>query len=93
MKEFKVGDIVFVSNPDEEYEAEFGHRYHPCFFGEVTEVETYDGEIVVTVVFNYFGKYEWYYHPEELSHASEVKDMTLEEFSNKYGVQVNAIIL
>ena len=93
MKEFKVGDIVFVSNPDEEYEAEYGHRYHPCFFGKVIDVETYGNEIVVTVEFDYFGKYEWSYNSEELSLASEIKDMTLEEFSNKYGVQVNGIIL
>ena len=93
MKEFKVGDTVFVSNPDEEYEAEYGHRYHPCFFGKVTEIETYGEEISVEVTFDYFGDYVWYYHPEELSHASEIKDMTLEKFSNTYGVCVNATYL
>ena len=93
MKQFKVGDIVFVSNPDEEYEAEWGHRYHPCFFGKVTEVETYENETVVTVTFNYHGNYEWAYLPEELSLASEIKDMTLEQFSNTYGVCVNGLYL
>ena len=91
--EFKIGDIVFVSNPDTEYEAEYGDRYHPCFFGKVTEVETYGNETTVEVTFNYLGNYVWYYSPNELSLASEVKDMTLEEFSNKYLVQVNAVYL
>ena len=36
---------------------------------------------------------EWAYNSNELSLASDVKDMTLEEFSNKYLVCVNATYL
>ena len=88
MKHFEIGDIVFVSNPDIEYEEEYGHRYHKNFFGKVTEIETYTDSIVVSVEFE--NDNEWAYNLEELSLANEVKDMTLEEFSNKYLVQVNA---
>lgn len=38
MKNFKVGDVVFVSNPDKEYEKEYGVRVHRNFFGKVIEV-------------------------------------------------------
>lgn len=36
---------------------------------------------------------EWAYNSNELSLASDVKDMILEEFSNKYLVCVNATYL
>lgn len=88
---FKVGDIVFVSNPDLVYEEEFGARVHENFFGVVTEVNSYDGEIVVGVEFE--NETEWFYDDDELSHSSEIKDMTLEEFSNKFGVAINAVYL
>ena len=88
---FKVGDIVFVSNPDLVYEEEFGARGHENFFGVVTEVNSCDGEIVVGVEFE--NETEWFYDEDELSHASEIKDMTLEEFSNKFGVVINAVYL
>ena len=84
---FKVGDIVFVSNPDTDYEEEYGHRYHKNFFGKVIEVEDY-GETVVTVEFERDN--DWAYLEEELSLASEIKDMTIEEFSNRFGVLVTA---
>lgn len=35
---FKVGDLVYVSNPDTKYEEEYGVRFHKSFFGTVTEV-------------------------------------------------------
>lgn len=91
MKDFKIGDIVFVSNPDTEYEREWGERYHRDFFGKVTNIETYENEVSVEVEFEN-GNY-WYYHTEELSHANEIKSMTLEDFSNKFGVCVTAVYL
>ena len=42
---FKVGDLVYVSNPDTKYEEEYGVRYHKSFFGTVTEVTDYGSEI------------------------------------------------
>ena len=90
---FKVGDIVFVSNPDLEYEKEYGIREHKSFFGRIIEVEEYTEEICVTVYFPITPNgcdMEWSYDAKELSLASELKDMTLEEFSNKYGVSVLA---
>ena len=92
-KEFKIGDIVFVSNPDIEYEEEWCRREHNEFFGKVTEINTYGYEVCVEVTFNEDNWCAWSYHPEELSLAIELKDMTLEEFSNKYGVCVNAVYL
>ena len=93
MKQFKVGDIVFVSNPDTEYEEEWCERWHKEFFGKVTEINTYGDEVCVEVTFNESNMCAWSYHPEELSHANEIKDMTLEEFSNTYGLCVNATYL
>lgn len=90
---FKIDDIVFVSNPDKAYEEEWGAREHKAFFGRVTEVETFGTETVVTVEFPAMpngASAEWSYNEEELSHASELKNMTLEDFSNRYGVSVNA---
>ena len=88
---FKVGDIVYVSNPDTEYEEEYGVRTHRSFFGKVTEVEDFSGKICVEVEFPATLNgcaMEWTYHENELSLASELKDLTLEEFSNKFGVSV-----
>lgn len=90
MSKFKIGDIVYVSNPDLEYEAEYGHRFHNAFFGKVIEVEEYPTQTVVTVDFN--DGYDWAYNEEELEFASTLKDMTLEEFSNTFGVVVNGTI-
>ena len=94
MKEFKVGDIVFVSNPDTEYEENECAREHKNFFGTVTEVITCEDKTCVTVLFddNMILPTEWTYLSEELSLASELKDMTLEEFTNKYNVMVNATL-
>ena len=93
MKKFKVGDIVFVSDPDECYEAEYGIREHRSFFGRVTEISECSDELCVTVKFpatpNGYAA-EGSYDGRELSLAEKLKDMTLEEFSNKYGVTVMA---
>ena len=48
---FKVGDLVYVSNPDTEYEKEYGTRIHKSFFGTVIEVTNYGDEICVVVKF------------------------------------------
>lgn len=88
---FKVGDIVYVSNPDTEYEEEYGVRTHRSFFGKVTEVIEYESQTVVEVSFPSTPNgcaMEWSYDENELSLASELKDLTLEEFSNKFGVSV-----
>lgn len=42
---FKVGDLVYVSNPDTEYEKEYGERTHRSFFGTVTDVTEYTDDI------------------------------------------------
>ena len=89
---FKAGDIVFVSNPDKEYEEQMGARNHNAFFGRVTDVDVYGNETVVEVAFprTINGEpVEWSYNAEELSYASELKNLTLEEFSNRYGLCVN----
>lgn len=87
MKKFKVGDIVFVSNPDTDYEEKYGHRFHKNFFGKVIENEDY---VETVVIVEFERDNDWAYLEEELSLASEIKDMTIEEFSNKYGVLVTA---
>ena len=48
---FNVGDIVFVSNPNQEYEEEMGVREHKAFFGRITDIEEYGKETVVEVHF------------------------------------------
>ena len=90
---FKVGDIVFVKNSDDtKYEKDYGiYRHHKQFFGKVTEVEDYGSETTVEVTFD--DHTWWVYEPCELCHASEIKDMTIEEVSNKYGVQIQAVYL
>ena len=97
-KVFKVGDKVFVSNPDIEYEKNEFKREHKSFFGEVTEVESHPGFYSVGVKFPHLpvpGGYEveWWYRDDELSLASELDNMTLGEFKNKYGVEVFAAYL
>lgn len=90
---FKVGDLVYVSNPDTEYEEEYGVRYHKSFFGTVTEVIDFTNEVCVEVKFpqtpNGY-EMEWAYNENELSLVSELKDLTIEELSNKFGLQVFA---
>ena len=88
---FKIGDIVYASNIDVEYEKEFCPRPREYVFGTVVEVTTYnDGETTVCVD---FGDGNWYYNDYELSPANDLKDMTLEEFSNKFGVFVNGMFI
>lgn len=90
---FKVGDLVYVSNPDTKYEEEYGVRYHKSFFGTVTEVTDYGNGIFAEVKFpatpNGY-EMEWTYDANELSLAKELKDMTIEKLSNKFKLQVFA---
>ena len=92
---FKVGDVVYVSNPDAKYEEEYGVRSHSSFFGKVKDVTKYphEEEFVIEVEFPATPNgcaMEWSYDSKELSLASELKTLTLEEFSNKFGVSVLA---
>lgn len=90
---FKVGDLVYVSNPDTKYEEEYGVRFHKSFFGTVTEVTDYGNEICVEVKFPATPngcEMEWAYNGNELSLVSELKDLTIEELSNKFGLQIFA---
>ena len=90
---FKVGDLVYVSNPDTKYEEEYGVRYHKSFFGTVTEVIEFTNEICVEVKFPATTngcEMEWAYNANELSLAKELKNMTIEELSNKFNLQIFA---
>ena len=90
---FKVGDLIYVSNPDTKYEEEYGVRFHKSFFGTVTEVTDYGNEICVEVKFTVTPngcEMEWAYNGNELSLVSELKDLTIEELSNKFGLQIFA---
>lgn len=90
---FKVGDLVYVSNPDTEYEKEYGERTHRSFFGTVTDVTEYTDEICVEVKFPATPNgcaMEWSYDANELSLAKKLKDMTIEELSNKFNLQIFA---
>lgn len=90
---FKEGDLVYVSNPDTEYEEEYGVRYHKSFFGIVTEVTDFANEVCVEVKFPQTPngcEMEWSYNADELSLASDLKDLTVEELSNKFGLQIFA---
>ena len=90
---FKVGDLVYVSNPDTEYEEEYGVRFHKSFFGTVTEVTDFANEVCVEVKFPQTPNgcaMEWAYNADELSLASELKDLTIDELSNKFGLQIFA---
>lgn len=89
----KVGDVVYVAKPDEKYEAEYGVRYHKSFFGVVTEISNFRDENVVDVHFPKTATacdMEWSYNEAELALASDLKNLTLEEFSNRFGVTVTA---
>ena len=90
---FKVGDLVYVSNPDTDYEEEYCERYHNSFFGTVTEVTDFTNNVCVKVKFPSTPngcEMEWAYYADELSLASELKDLTIEELSNKFGLQIFA---
>lgn len=90
---FKVGDLVYVSNPDTEYEKEYGERVHKSFFGTVIDVIEYTDETCVIVKFPRTANgctLEWVYNANELSHAKELKNMTIEELSNKFNLQIFA---
>ncbi|MGN0485531.1 MAG: hypothetical protein ACI4HI_18485 [Lachnospiraceae bacterium] len=92
-EEFKTGDIVFVSNPDLDYEREYGSREHRSFFGRVTEVSYFESGTVIEVAFPQTpngAAMEWSYHASELSHANVLNDLTIDEFSKRYGVRVLA---
>lgn len=92
---FKVGDIVYTPEyPDTKYMEDYGiNRHHTNFFGRVTGVATYlDGETVIVVDFG--NRYEeWAYSENELRPASDLKNMTLEETSNKFGLIINGAYL
>ena len=82
----KVGDIVYVSNPDLEYESEFGERKHASFFGIVTGTFRCLGDDCAEVKFPKTTKGEeitWAYTVEELSLASDLKNEELEEVSEQ----------
>lgn len=80
-KKFEIGDIVFVSNPDLEYEKEDGNRFHTEFFGKVTEVREHNSGDMVCVSFgNGDQRIEWSYTANELSLARVLKDLSLNEF-------------
>lgn len=81
------GDIVYVSNPDLAYEEENGSRVHQNFFGKVTEIGT------DYVIVDFGNDEEWAYSAEELSLAKELRHMTLEDFSNTFGLCVNGTYL
>lgn len=89
-EKIKVGDLVFVSNPDTEYEKEFGVREHKSFFGTVTEVSEYGDETCIEVEFPQTPngcEMTWSYDAKELSLSKELSGMTIEEISNRYGLQ------
>lgn len=90
-KIFKVGDIVYVSNPDLAYEKEMFPRKHRNFFGRVVEVDNFGDENTYDVRFE--DDVEFCYMDYELSLAKDLKDMTLEDFSDQFGVEVNAKFL
>ena len=90
---FKVGDLVYVSNPDTEYEKEYGERTHKSFFGTVIDVTNYGDEIYVKVKFPATPNgcaMKWAYNANELSLAKELKNMTVEELNNKFNLQIFA---
>ena len=90
---FKIGDLVYVSNQDTKYEEEYGVWYHKSFFGTVTEVTDYGNEICVEVKFPATPngcEMEWTYYANELSLANKLKNMTIEELSNKLNLQIFA---
>lgn len=84
---FCEGDIVYVSNPDQEYEAEYGERVHRNFFGKVIMTE------LDCITVDWGNDEEWSYLPEELSHAKGLQYMTLQDFSNTFGLSVNGTFI
>lgn len=86
---FKVGDLVYVSNPDTEYEKEYGERTHKSFFGTVTDVIGTCVEVKFPATPNGC-EMEWSYDANELSLSKELKDMTIDELSNKFVLQIFA---
>lgn len=84
-----VGDLVYVSNPDTEYEKEYGERTHKSFFGTVTEINRNCIEVKFPSTPNGCAM-TWYYNANELSLAKELKNMTIEELSNKFDLQIFA---
>lgn len=91
---FKVGDIVYTPEyPDTKYMEEYGiDRWHRSFFGRITKIKTHsNGEIVIDVDFG--DDHRWAYSENELRIASELKNMTLEDFSNKFGLVINGVYL
>lgn len=87
---FKIGDIVFVSNNDIEYETKFMiRRSHFNFFGEIVEIEPHN---IYGVKFDEGcgNSIIWYYEEKELSKIDDIMDMTLRDFQNKYKVIINA---
>ena len=91
-KSFVPGDVVYVSNPDKDYEEEYGSREHKSFFGTVIDVILHDSETYVEVNFPTVpNEYTvWCYSAKELSPAAELRNLTLEELENRFGVQVFA---
>ena len=91
-KSFVPGDVVYVSNPDKDYEEEYGSREHKSFFGTVMDVILHDSETYVEVNFPTVpNEYTvWCYSAKELSPAAELRNLTLEELENRFGVQVFA---
>lgn len=90
---FCEGDTVYVSNPNTVYEKVYGKRVHMSFFGKVLETAAYGEETCVIVRFPATPngcEMEWAYEEGELSLAKDLKDLTLEEFSNRFGVSVLA---
>ena len=90
---FKIGDLVYVSNPDAECDEDCGGRTHKSFFGTVTEVTDYGNEVCVEVKFPATPNgcaMIWAYNANELSLAKDLKDMTIEELSNKFNLQIFA---
>ena len=72
---------------------EYVERKHKSFFGTVTEVTEYTNEICVEVKFPATPNgcaMEWSYNANELSLAKELKDMTIEELSNKFNIHIFA---
>lgn len=94
MSKFKLNDIVYVANPDQQYEEDSDYiRTHSSFFGKVSDMFETSSGTYVNVEFSgtaHGGCIEWCYHEDELGLASDLKNMTLEDFSNTFGVIVMA---
>ena len=85
-KSFVPGDVVYVSDPDKEYEKKYGRREHKSFFGTVMNVIMHDSETYVEVNFPTVPNG----NTVELSPAAEIKHLTLEELENRFRIQVFA---